>query len=313
MKVLFMSVDHTTRLKTAIPTTANWQAYLALCKPRVVALIMFTALVGMLLVETSLPSMRIILFGLSGIGLAAASGAAINHWVDRRIDLVMARTSGRPLPKGEIPPLHALLFAIALGAIGLAMLLIEINVLVTVLTALSLIGYAVVYTMYLKHATPYNIVLGGAAGATPPLLGWTAVTGQVGVEALLLFSIIFIWTPPHFWALAIKRRKEYAKAGVPMLPVTHGVDFTKKQIVVYVLALIAVTILPAIIGMNGLVYLAGALMLGGRFLWHAVRLYCSESDAHAMPTFAYSIKYLMLLFGLMLFDHYAWKIGLSIF
>ncbi len=299
-----MSVDHTAEIKTEITTTASWQTYFALCKPKVVALIVFTALVGMLLVETSLPSWRILLFGLSGIGLAAASGAAINHWVDRRIDRIMARTSGRPLPKGEIPPHHALVFAIGIGVVGLTMLLIEINLLTTVLTALSLIGYAVIYTMYLKHSTPYNIVLGGAAGATPPLLGWVAVTGQVGIEALLLFSIVLVWTPPHFWALAIKRREEYAKAGVPMLPVTHGVDFTKKQIVLYVIALIGITILPAIIGMNGLAYLAGALVLGARFLWHAARLYHSGSDIHAMPTFAYSIKYLMLLFGLMLLDHY---------
>ncbi len=300
-----MSIDHTAEIKSKISTPTSWRAYLALCKPKVVALIVFTALVGMLLVETSLPSLRVLIFGLSGIGLAAASGAAINHWVDRRIDMVMARTSKRPLPKGEMPPHHALAFAVGIGVIGLAMLAIEVNVLTAVLTALSLIGYAVIYTMYLKHATPYNIVLGGAAGATPPLLGWAAVTGQVNAESLLLFLIVFAWTPPHFWALAIKRRDEYARAGVPMLPVTHGVDFTKKQIVLYVAALIGITIMPTIIGLNGLVYLVGALIFGSRFLWHAVRLYISRTDAYAMPTFAYSIKYLMLLFGLMLLDHYS--------
>ena len=299
-----MSAGHAWGNKTTMTVIANWHVYFALCKPKVVTLIVFTALVGMLLVDTSLPSWRIVFFGLVGIGLAAASGAAINHWVDRRIDLLMARTTKRPLPQGEILPLHALVFAISLGVLGLAMLLIEVNVLTAILTALSLIGYAVVYTMYLKHATPYNIVLGGAAGATPPLLGWVAVSGQVSIEALVLFMIIFTWTPPHFWALAIRRRAEYAKAGVPMLPVTHGVEFTKLQIVIYTLALIGVTAIPTFIGMSSLIYLVVALALGGRFLWHAIKLYRCEGDGEAMPTFTFSIRYLMYLFGVMMLDHY---------
>ena len=281
-----------------------WRNYLTLCKPNVVALIVFTALVGMLLAESGFPSWRLLFFGLTGIGLAAASGAAINHWVDQRIDQLMARTSTRPLPRGEISSAQALTFALTIGAIGLAMLVIEVNLLTAGLTALSLIGYAVIYTMYLKHATPYNIVWGGAAGAAPPLLGWVAVTGHVNTEALLLFLIIFIWTPPHFWALAIKRRKEYARAGVPMLPVTHGVEYTKIQIVMYVAVLFVITLLPIAIDMSGIVYLVGALALGGGFFWHAVKLYRCENDEHAMRTFAYSIHYLMALFGFFLLDHY---------
>jgi len=300
-----LPVDQTFEIERAIPRSAYWRSYLVLCKPKVVALIMFTALVGMLLARADLPSWRILIFGLTGIGLAAASGAAINHWVDRRIDRLMTRTSNRPLPQGEIQPQRALIFAISIGAIGLLMLVVEVNALTAALTALSLIGYAVIYTMYLKHATPYNIVWGGAAGAAPPLLGWAAVTGEVQFGALLLFLIVFVWTPPHFWALAIRRREEYAKAGVPMLPVTHGVEFTKIQIVLYVTVLIVVSAMPVIIQMSGMIYLAGALALGIGFLWHAVRLYRTESDTHAMQTFAFSIQYLTLLFGFFLFDHYA--------
>ena len=299
-----MPVEYAVESKTTMTVIASWRVYFALCKPKVVTLIVFTALVGMLLVDTSLPSWRILVSGMVGIGLAAASGAAINHWVDRRIDLLMARTTKRPLPQGEVSPFHALVFAVSLGALGLAILIIEVNLLTAILTALSLIGYAVVYTMYLKHATPYNIVLGGAAGAMPPLLGWVAVTGQISIEALLLFMIIFTWTPPHFWALAIRRRDEYAKAGVPMLPVTHGVEFTKLQIVIYTVVLVGVTAIPAFIGMSGPIYLIAALALGGKFLWHAIKLYRSEGDAEAMPTFTFSIKYLMYLFSLMLSDHY---------
>jgi len=283
----------------------RWKSYLALCKPKVVALIVFTALVGMLLADTSLPSLDILFFGLVGIGLASASGAAINHWVDQRIDSVMQRTTDRPLPQGEIPPHKAIMFAITIGVIGIAMLVIQVNLLTALLTFLLLIGYAVIYTMYLKHSTPQNIVLGGAAGAAPPLLGWVAVTGEIHSEALLLFLIIFVWTPPHFWALAIKRRKEYAEAGVPMLPVTHGVEFTKIQIVLYTLLLVVVSITPVLIQMSGMIYLAGALALGLGFLWHAVKLYRTESDTHAIRTFAYSIFYLNLLFGFFLLDHYA--------
>ena len=300
-----MPAEHIVELQRAISQPGLWRSYLALCKPKVVALIVFTALVGMLLADADLPPWRILIFGLAGIGLAAASGAAINHWVDRRIDQLMARTKSRPLPQGKIPPYLALIFAVGIGAIGLLMLVVEVNVLTAELTALSLIGYAVIYTMYLKHATPYNIVLGGAAGAAPPLLGWVAVTGHLQLEALSLFLIVFVWTPPHFWALAIKRREDYAKANVPMLPVTHGVEFTKKQIVLYVAVLIIVSMMPVVIHMSGVIYLVGALALGLRFLWHAVILYRSQSDTHAMQTFAFSINYLMLLFALFLADHYA--------
>ncbi len=282
-----------------------WRKYLALCKPKVVALIMFTALVGMLLADAGFPSFQILFFGLIGIGLCAASGAAINHWVDQRIDQLMSRTFNRPLPRGEIPSHRALIFALTIGAVGLAMLVTKINVLTAALTALSLIGYAVIYTMYLKHATPYNIVLGGAAGAAPPLLGWVAVTGHINAEALLLFLIIFVWTPPHFWALAIKRRKDYAKAGVPMLPVTHGVEHTKIQIILYVGVLFIVTLMPSLIKMSGMIYLTGAIALGAGFIWHSIRLFRCKTDEHAMQTFAYSIHYLTALFGFLLLDHYA--------
>ena len=300
-----MSIEQTVETGRALSLVDHWRSYLKLCKPKVVALIVFTALVGMLLADPGLPPLSVLFFGLTGIGLAASSGAALNHWVDRRIDLMMSRTSNRPLPQGEIQPYRALIFAVGIGVLGLAMLAVRINLLTAALTALSLIGYAVIYTMYLKHATPYNIVWGGAAGAAPPLLGWASVTGQVNTEAILLFLIIFVWTPPHFWALAIKRRAEYAKAGVPMLPVTHGVDFTKTQIVLYVGVLMGVTIMPAIIQMSGLIYLAGAVSLGIVFMWHAVKLYRSKADTHAMQTFAYSIYFLSLLFGFFLLDHYA--------
>jgi protoheme IX farnesyltransferase len=300
-----MPMENTDIAKLTVSGFSVWRKYLILCKPKVVALIIFTALVGMLLADTGFPSFQVLFYGLAGIGLAAASGAAINHWVDRRIDQMMSRTFNRPLPRGEISSRRALIFALTLGAIGLAMLVIKINILTAALTALSLIGYAVIYTMYLKHATPYNIVLGGAAGAAPPLLGWVAVTGYINTEALLLFLIIFIWTPPHFWALAIKRRKDYAKAGVPMLPVTHGIEYTKIQIVLYVGVLIIVTLIPGLIEMSGMIYLTGALALGGGFLWHSIKLYRCETDEHAMQTFAYSIHYLTALFGFFLLDHYA--------
>ncbi len=305
-----MSVERTIVADRKTTTIAHLRNYMSLCKPKVVALIAFTALVGMLLVEPGLPPLHILFFGLVGISLAAASGAAVNHWVDRHIDLKMARTNGRPLPKGDISPGSALVFAVGLGVIGLSMLVVEVNALTAALTALSLIGYAIIYTVFLKHATPYNIVWGGAAGAAPPLLGWIAVTGQVQLEALLLFAIIFVWTPPHFWALAVKRRREYAKAGVPMLPVTHGVDFTTRQITRYVVVLNVVTAIPALMGMSGPIYLVCAMILGLLFLRHALRLQRTKSDAHAMQTFGFSITYLMILFGALLLDHHAGKIML---
>jgi len=270
-------------------TQASWSQYYSLTKPKVVYLIVFTAMVGMLL---------------------AADGAVpldiFNHVVDEHIDRIMERTRNRPLASGEIDQKSALIFALSLGALGIAMLVIFVNLLTAVLTFFSLVGYALIYTMYLKRATPQNIVLGGAAGAAPPLLGWTAVTGTVDTEALLLFLIIFVWTPPHFWALAIRRRKEYAKADIPMLPVTHGVEFTKIQILLYTILLVVVTMMPFIVQMSGLIYLAGAIALGIGFLYYAIRLYRDpQPDAIAMKTFGYSIFYLSLLFAFLLVDHYA--------
>lgn len=287
-------------------TMATWSQYYKLTKPKVVYLIVFTAMVGMLLAVDGAVPLDIFVFGLLGIGFAAASGAAINHVVDERIDQIMERTKNRPIASGDLGQGKALIFALSLGAIGILMLLIFVNALTAVLTFFSLVGYALIYTMYLKRATPQNIVLGGAAGAAPPLLGWTAVTGQVETEALLLFLIIFIWTPPHFWALAIRRREEYAKADIPMLPVTHGVYFTKIQILLYTILLFIVTLVPFLVQMSGLIYLAGAVSLGIGFLYYAIMLYRDdEPNIIAMKTFSYSIFYLSVLFGFLLVDHYA--------
>ena len=283
-----------------------YKKYYALCKPKVVFLIVFTAVVGMLLATKGALPLDKFFFATVGIALAAASGAAINHWVDQRIDSVMERTQNRPLPMGELSSNSALIFALSLAAISMIILVTQINVLTALLTLTSLIGYAVIYTMYLKRLTPQNIVLGGAAGAAPPLLGWTAMTGEVNHEALLLFLIIFIWTPPHFWALAIKRKDEYAKAGVPMLPVTHGIMFTKVHILLYTLLLLSVSLMPFVVNMSGLIYFAGALGLGIGFIYHAWKLYrTGNSDVHAMKTFSYSIFYLSALFAFLLVDHYA--------
>ena len=287
-------------------TVASWSRYYNLTKPKVVLLIVFTAMVGMLLAAEGAVPLDVFVFGLLGIGLAAASGAAINHVVDEHIDRIMERTRNRPLVSGELDQRSALTFALAIGALGIGILVALVNPLTALLTFFSLVGYALIYTMYLKRATPQNIVLGGAAGAAPPLLGWTAVTGSVDTEALLLFLIIFIWTPPHFWALAIRRREEYAKAEIPMLPVTHGVEFTKLQILLYTILLVIVTMMPFLIQMSGLIYLSGALALGVGFLYYAIRL-CREKqpNAVAMKTFGYSIFYLSLLFAFLLADHYA--------
>ncbi|MGD2083133.1 MAG: heme o synthase [Chromatiales bacterium] len=286
-------------------STLHWREYYALCKPKVVALIVFTAVVGMLLSTPGAVPLDALVFGTLGIGLGAASGAAVNQWVDQRIDAMMERTHNRPLPTGQLSSRAAITFALLLGALSMVVLVAFVNPLTALLTFISMIGYAVIYTMFLKRSTPQNIVLGGAAGAAPPVLGWAAATGQVNTEALLLFLVIFIWTPPHFWALAIKRRKEYAQAGVPMLPVTHGVAFTKLNILLYTLMLVAVTLLPFVIQMSGLIYLAGALSLGIGFVYHAVVLYRAEGDAHTMKTFGYSIFYLSALFAFLLADHYA--------
>ncbi len=278
--------------------------YLGLCKLKVVALIVFTAMVGMFL-ATSPPGMvpwDVLLLGNLGIGMAASAAAAINHVLDAREDAKMARTVNRPLPKGQLSERNALLFAAALGALSMLILVVFINTLTAILTFLSLVGYAVVYTMYLKRATPQNIVIGGAAGAAPPILGWTALTGSLDPHALLLFLIIFIWTPPHFWALAIHRRDEYAKVDIPMLPVTHGVPFTRLQILLYTIMLLVVSVLPFATHMSGYFYLAGALLLGLGFLRYAIQL--MQGRDVAMKTFGYSIWYLMAIFAILLVDHY---------
>jgi len=278
--------------------------FLALTKPRVVTLIVFTAVIGMFLASPSWPPLNAVLFGTLGIALVAGAAAAINCLVEQKIDAVMARTRGRPLPRGEITSLQTLGFACVVGVAGLAMLYVKVNALTMWLTFATFVGYAVIYTVLLKPATPQNIVIGGAAGAMPPVLGWTAVANDVAPEALLLFLIIFVWTPPHFWALALYRSKEYAKAGLPMLPVTHGSEYTRLQIGLYTAALFAVTLLPFAIRMSGALYLAAAVGLGAIFMGYAVALYRRYSDALARRTFRYSIVYLAALFSALLIDYY---------
>lgn len=278
--------------------------YLLLCKPRVVVLIVFTAVVGMFLAVPGWPPLIASLAGTIGIGLAASSAAAINHLLDRRIDAKMSRTRNRPLATGQLTERNVLTFALSLGILAMATLVIWVNTLTAVLTLLSLIGYAIVYTVWLKRATPQNIVIGGAAGAAPPVLGWTAVTGSLEPQALLLFLIIFVWTPPHFWALAIYRKDEYALVDIPMLPVTHGSDFTRLQILLYTILLVIVTTLPYLTGMSGLVYLAGVSVLNAGFMWYALRMMRSKDILLPMHTFAFSINYLMVLFVFLLVDHY---------
>lgn len=278
--------------------------YLELTKPRVVALITFTAMVGMLLATPGMVPWDILLFGSLGIALMAGSAAAINHLVDRKADAIMARTRHRPLPSGHLESRQVLSFAILIGLAGFILLLLFTNTLTAVLTFASLIGYAVIYTLFLKRATPQNIVIGGAAGAAPPLLGWTAVTGQIDSGALLLFLIIYVWTPPHFWALAIHRRHDYANADIPMLPVTHGVAFTRLHILLYTILLFLVTLLPFLTGMSGWIYLMGAAALGIRFLSYTTRLYATGDNRLAMPTFGFSIVYLFGLFAALMLDHY---------
>jgi len=278
--------------------------YLELCKPRVVYLIVFTAVVGMFLAVPGWPPWNALIAGTLGIGLAAASAAAINHLLDQRIDAVMARTRNRPLPTGQLSVRQVLSFAFVLGFLSMVLLVAWVNILTAVLTFLSLIGYAIVYTVWLKRATPQNIVIGGAAGAAPPVLGWTAVTGMVDHNALILFLIIYVWTPPHFWALAIHRRKDYAAVDIPMLPVTHGVQFTRWHILFYTILLVIVTTLPYLTGMSGLFYLAGVTVLNIGFLWYALRLLRDNDEGLPMQTFGYSIIYLMVLFAFLLIDHY---------
>ncbi|MEX2496076.1 MAG: heme o synthase [Woeseia sp.] len=282
----------------------GWRDYYELTKPKVVMLIVFTAIVGMFLAVPGWPGLNALLFGTIGIGLAASSAAAVNHLLDARIDIQMSRTRARPLPRGRISETHALVFASVLCVVSMLLLWFLVNPLAAVLTFASLIGYAVIYTVYLKRATPQNIVIGGAAGAAPPVLGWVAVTGEVHANALLLFLIVFVWTPPHFWALAIARKADYEKVGIPMLPVTHGNAFTRQFILLYTILLLLVTILPYLSGMSGLIYLTTAVVLGGIFLYYAVRLKFDESKGLPMRVFRYSINYLMLLFAALLIDHY---------
>lgn len=283
---------------------ASWRDYLELTKPKVVVLMLITSLAGMFLATRAGVSWSVLLFGNLGIGLCAGGAAVVNHVVDRRIDALMARTHKRPVAQGRVEPLPALLFALALALLGMALLLMFTNTLTAWLTLASLIGYAVLYTGFLKRATPQNIVIGGLAGAAPPLLGWVAVSGHVSAEPLLLVLIIFAWTPPHFWALAIHRKEEYAKADIPMLPVTHGERYTKLHILLYTLVLLAVSLLPYAIHMSGPLYLACALVLGLRFLQWAWVLYRGSRQHAAIGTFKYSIGYLFALFIALLLDHY---------
>jgi protoheme IX farnesyltransferase len=283
----------------------HWRDYYELCKPRVVALIVFTAMVGMFLSTPGLVPLDAFLLGTLGIGLSAASAAAINQVVDQKVDARMARTRGRPLPTGHLQRRGALAFAFGLGVVGLGILAWTVNPLTAWLTFATLIGYAVIYTVFLKRATPQNIVIGGASGAAPPVLGWAAVTGELHPHALLLFLIIFAWTPPHFWALAIARYREYAEAEIPMLPVTHGRPLTRLHLLLYTFLLVGVSLLPFATGMSGGIYLVGALGLGAGFLRYAAVLYrTGDDDRYAMRTFGYSILYLMTLFAFLFADHY---------
>ena len=267
-------------------------------------LIVFTAVVGMFLAVPGWPDPVAAILGTFGIGAAASSAAVINHVLDARIDIQMARTRSRPLPTGKLKESQALVFAFVLCLVSMLVLWFLVNPLTAVLTFASLIGYAIIYTAYLKRATPQNIVIGGAAGAAPPVLGWTAVTGEIHGDALLLFLIVFIWTPPHFWALAIARKDDYEKAGIPMLPVTHGNAFTRLFILLYTILLVLITILPYLSGMSGMIYLVTALILGGMFLWFAIRLTRDENNELPMKVFRFSINYLMVLFAALLVDHY---------
>lgn len=287
---------------STMPTVAD---FLTLCKVKVVSLIMLTAVVGMFLATPDLPPIHLVIMATIGIALAASSAATFNHVIDQKIDNEMMRTHRRPLPKGKIKSKTALIFGMVIGVLGIGILAVGVNMLTAVLTLVALIGYAVFYTMYLKRATPQNIVIGGAAGAAPPLLGWVAITNSIDLGALLLFLIIFIWTPPHFWALAIHRKKEYAKVNIPMLPVTHGHYFTRIQILLYTILLVVITVIPYLIGMSGLIYLVGAMLLGIGFLYFAIQMLRLPEDKWLpMKTFGYSINYLMILFVVLLVDHY---------
>jgi len=299
---------HKEETASQVSKTRSWsdlaRDFYELGKPRVVALIVFTAVVGMFLSTPGFVPLSALVFGTLGIGLAAAAAAGFNQILDQRADAIMNRTRMRPLPQGQITTQEAVAFSSALGLASMAILYLLVNPLTAVLTFMSLIGYSVIYTLYLKRATPQNIVIGGAAGAAPPVLGWTAVTGDVHYNALLLFLIIFVWTPPHFWALALYRKEEYAKVGLPMLPITHGDELTRFHIFLYTVMLSAVTLLPFATKMSGPIYFVGALLLNGGFLYYAWKLYRRYSDRLARKTFGYSIQYLSVLFAILLLDHY---------
>ena len=283
---------------------AKWRGYVQLTKPKVVALITFTSLAGTLLASPALPRWNVLLWSTLGVAPASGSAATINHVIDRRIDAQMARTCARPLPAGLLTQRNALAFAAVLGAMAMLILGWLINVMTATLTLLSLIGYAVIYTAWLKRATPQNIVIGGAAGATPPVLGWVSVTNSIDPNALILFLIIFLWTPPHFWALAIARRDDYARAGIPMLPVVHGVEYTQRRVLAYTIILALATLVPFLTRMSGIIYLLAALVLNARFLYYALALYLNGGKKLPMRVFKCSVNYLMWLFAALLIDHY---------
>jgi protoheme IX farnesyltransferase len=289
---------------STLQQSAHWRDYYELTKPKVVMLIVFVAVVGMVLAVPGWPGAIPMVIGTLGIGMAASSAAVVNHVLDARIDMQMSRTHNRPVAQGRLSESNALTFAMILCVISMALLWFVVNPLTAVLTFLSLVGYAVVYTVYLKRATPQNIVIGGAAGAAPPVLGWAAVTGEVHSDALVLFLIIFTWTPPHFWALAIAKKDDYARVGIPMLPVTHGEAFTRQYILLYTVLMVLVTIIPYLSGMSGLIYLAAAIGLGGRFLYYAIKMKSDTSVELPMQVFRFSINYLMFLFMALLIDHY---------
>lgn len=280
----------------------SWRDYLELCKPNVVALMILTSVIGMLLATPQWVPIDILILGNLGIALCAGSAAAVNHVVDRHVDDKMARTANRPIAQGRLTPNQAILFAMLTGLAGMAVLIIFTNLLTAWLTLASLIGYAFIYTMFLKRATPQNIVIGGLAGASPPLLGWVAVTGEIHHNALLLVLIIFAWTPPHFWALAVHRKDEYAEAEIPMLPVTHGEDYTKINIFLYTVMLVVISVLPYLTGLFGWLYLSASLLLGMGFLYHCWQMWSNRDTG--IKTFRFSIVYLMALFAIMLLDHY---------
>jgi heme o synthase len=281
---------------------SSWKSYLELCKPNVVAEMLFTAIVGMLLAVSGIPPLDKVLYGIIGIGLAASSAAAINHLIDQKVDGVL--NPHRPLPQHYLKSSDVIAFASVLGVTSMLVLILKVNILTAILTFVSLFGYAIIYTLWLKRATPQNIVIGGAFGATPPLLGWCAITGQVHPYALLLVLIIFIWTPPHFWPLAIARQEKYALVNIPMLPVTHGAEFTRLQILLYAVLLLVVTLLPYLTGMSGLIYLVSAILLGAGFIYFALLMIRNKDSKTAMRTFWYSIIYITVLFAALLVDHY---------